>query len=427
MARFALAVAMYTCACWAVAGDYRAGADTYRQYLKSLQAGDRLLLEPGEYRLGLPLHDMAGMPSRPIVIEAADPANPPRFVAQAGANTVSLANVRYLVLRRLELDGRNLPVDAVKAEGHSAYADFVTLEGLYIHDYAASQQNVGISTKCPAFGWTIRGNRIERVGTGIYLGDSDGSDPFVAGVIEDNRIGDTLGYNLQIKHQRSRPLHMPESGMRHDTLIRRNYFSKRASQPGPLARPNLLLGHFPPAGPGENDRYLVFNNVFFENVSEALMQGEGNLVVFGNVFVNRHGPALRIQPHNDVPKTVYLFNNTVLAAGTGISLINRTTPRWPQVVFANAIFADVPLVGGRDAGNVTDAYDQAGRYLRRPYAEPEAFDVAPRQIMRYRDIEPWPALPFGPLGVDGHALVPGEVGAVTSAAAMPSTIPGARP
>ncbi len=427
MLRVALVAVLGACASVSAAADFQADAHTYRQYLKSLHAGDRLRLEPGVYLQGLPLRELAGTAADPIVIEAADPGRPPRFVAQPGSNTVSLVNVRHLVLRRLELDGRNLPVDAVKAEGYSAYADYVTLEGLHVHDYAASQQNVGISTKCPAYGWTIRGNRIERVGTGMYLGDSDGSDPFVAGVIEDNSIGDTLGYNLQIKHQNDRPQSMPESGSRHDTLIRRNFFSKRASLPGPLARPNLLLGHFPPAGPGESDRYLVFNNFFFENASEALMQAEGNLVVFGNVFVNRHGPAIHIQPHNDVPKTVTLFNNTVLAATTGIALRNRTPSRWPQRVFANAVFADSPLVGASGIGNVLEAYAQAGRMLRRPYAESENVDPAPRQVMRYRDLQAWPDLPFEPEGIDGHALVAGEIGAVSSAATMHVPLPGVRP
>ncbi|HET9462534.1 MAG TPA: hypothetical protein VFO43_01015, partial [Thiobacillus sp.] len=154
----------------AAAADYRVVAQNYHDYLRRLQPGDRVLLEAGDYRQGLPLSDLSGHAGRPIVIEAANPAAPPRFIARPGANTVSLVNVRHLVLRHLQLDGRNLPVDAVKAEGHSRYADFITLEHLYIHDHAASQQSVGISTKCPAFGWVIRNNRIERVGTGMYFG-----------------------------------------------------------------------------------------------------------------------------------------------------------------------------------------------------------------------------------------------------------------
>jgi len=250
----------------AAATDYRANAQDYLDYVRRLQPGDRLLLEAGDYRQGLPLRNLSGEARQPIVIEAASPSAPPRFLARPGANTISLVDVRHLVLRHLELDGRNQPVDAVKAEGHSRYADFITLDRLYIHDHAASQQNVGISTKCPAFGWVIRGNRIERVGTGMYLGDADGSDPFVGGVIEANRVSHTLGYNLQIKHQAGRPAGHAD---RYDTVIRYNVFSKQDAIPGPQARPNVLLGHFPLAGAGSEDRYLVYGNFFQHNPSEA--------------------------------------------------------------------------------------------------------------------------------------------------------------
>lgn len=299
----------------AAAADFRVDTQNYRDYLRRLQPGDRVLLAPGDYHQGLPLHNLSGQPGQPIIIEAADPTEPPRFIARPGANTVSLVNVRYLVLRHLELDGRTQAVDAVKAEGHSHHADFITLEHLYIHDHAASQQNVGISTKCPAVGWVVRNNRIERVGTGMYFGDSDGSDPFVGGVIEGNRVSQTLGYNLQIKHQKTRP---PEYAGRHDTVIRYNVFSKQDALPGPLARPNVLLGHFPLAGAGSEDRYLVYGNLFLHNPSEALLQAEGRVAVYGNVFINGGGDAIHIQPHNDVPRDMDIFSNTVLASGAGI-------------------------------------------------------------------------------------------------------------
>lgn len=412
----------------AVAADYQAGPEDYRDRVGHLQPGDRLLLAPGEYRQGLRLHNLAGRNGQPIVIEAAHPGAPPRFIAQPHANTVSLANVRHLVLRNLELDGRNLPVDAIKAEGYSQYADFITLERLYIHDHAASQQNVGISTKCPAFGWAVRSNRIERVGTGMYFGDSDGSDPFVAGVIEDNRVSDTLGYSLQIKHHQTRPAGMPEAGRRHDTLIRRNLFSRDGGVVGPHPRPNVLLGHVPRTGVGSDDRFLVYQNVFYQNPNEALLQAEGNLVVFSNLFVNRHGDAIHIQPHNDVPRAVFVFNNTVLAQGEGIAIRNREAPAWPQQVFANMVFAGRPLTGGQAAGNLLAGYDGAARFLRAP-DKPSlyAIDPAPRRVMRYRAIRPWPELPAPPDGLDGHPLVPGEIGAVTSAATGQLQWPGEQP
>lgn len=348
------------CAAWlcvlagaAAATDYRANAQDYRDYVSRLQPGDRLLLAPGDYLHGLPLHNLSGRAGQPIVIEAAQPGEPPHFIARAGANTVSLVDVRYLVLRRLELDGRNQPVDAVKAEGHSHFADFITLDHLYIHDHAASQQNVGISTKCPAFGWVIRRNRIERVGTGLYLGDADGSDPFVGGVIEANRISQTLGYNLQIKHQASRPAGHVD---RYDTVIRYNVFSKQDARPGPQARPNVLLGHFPLSGAGSQDRYLVYGNLFLHNPSEALMQAEGRVALYDNVFINSEGDAIHVQPHNDVPRDMVIFSNTVLASGTGIQVRHAVDTVYHQRVIANVVAATKPLQGGEAAYNVTSAY-----------------------------------------------------------------------
>lgn len=365
----------------ASAADYHAGPDDYRSYLPRLQAGDRLLLAPGDYPRGLPLHDLEGRADAPIVVQGPAHGARARFPARPGANTVSLANVRHVVIRDLELDGGNLPVDAVKAEGHARYAHYVTLERLYIHDHMASQQNVGISSKCPAFGWVIRGNRIERVGTGLYLGDSDGSDPFVAGLIEDNHISATRGYNLQIKHQLARPADLPEPERRHDTLIRRNFFAKADAQPDPEARPNVLVGHLPLAGPGSEDGYLIQANLFWQNPSEALFQGEGNLTLEANVLVNRHGPALHIQPHNDVPRRIELRHNTVLARDAGILVRHREAsdapaPIYPQRAEGNLIFAARPLSGIAGA-NFSAAYDQAGLYLARPYADLGELDVSP--------------------------------------------------
>ena len=335
------------------AADYRVDAQNYRDYLRRLQPGDRVLLAPGDYRQGLPLHNLSGQAGQPIIIEAADPAAPPRFIARPGANAVSLINVRHLVLRHLQLDGGKLPVDAVKAEGHSRHADFITLEHLFIHDHAASQQNVGISTKCPAFGWVVRNNRIERVGTGMYFGDSDGGDPFVGGIIEGNRVSQTLGYSLQIKHQKTRP---PEHAGRHDTVIRYNVFSKQDALSGPQARPNVLLGHFPLAGAGSEDRYLVHGNLFLHNPSEALLQAEGRVAVYDNVFINGGGDAIRIQPHNDVPRDMDIFFNTVLASGAGIQIRQAEGAAYRQRVIGNVVAAAPALRGGEAVHNLSLDY-----------------------------------------------------------------------
>jgi hypothetical protein len=337
----------------AAAADYRVDAEDYQDYLHRLHPGDRLLLESGDYHRGLPLSNLSGRPGQPIIIEAANPDAPPHFIARPGANTVSLVDVRYLILRNLELDGRNQPVDGVKAEGHGHFADFITLDHLYIHDHTASQQNVGISTKCPAFGWVVKGNRIERVGTGMYFGDSDGTDPFVGGIIEGNLIMRTRGYNLQIKHQNARTMRYPN---RYDTVIRYNVFSKADAVPDPQARPNVLLGHFPLTGAGSEDRYLVYGNLFLHNPSEALLQAEGRVAVYDNVFVNGSGDAIHIQPHNDIPRDMAIFSNTVLASGVGIRVHRAHGTPYRQRVMANVVSAGTPLAGGETTYNVTMAY-----------------------------------------------------------------------
>ncbi len=353
MLRAAFAAGLVLLAGVATASDYRAGPDNYRDVVRHLQPGDRLLLAPGDYLRGLPLHGLSGRAGAPITIEAADSEAMPRFLARPGSNTVSLVDARYLVLRYLELDGRNVPVDAVKAEGYSRFADFITLEHLYIHDHAASQQNVGISTKCPAFGWVVKHNRIERVGTGMYFGDSDGSDPFVGGIIEANRVVRTLGYNLQIKHQKVRSA---EYGDHRDTVIRYNVFSKSDSLPGKQARPNVLLGHGPLTGAGSEVRHLVYGNLFLHNPSEALLQAEGRVAVYDNTFINGNGDAIHIQPHNDVPRDMAIFSNTVLASGVGIRICQAEGASWRQRVMANVVAAGAPIQGGEATNNVMLPY-----------------------------------------------------------------------
>lgn len=359
------------------AADYAAGPEDYRSLLPRLRAGDTLRLRAGDYVEGLPLRHLSGEAGRPIVIEGEQGT---RFLARAGRNTVSLLDVRHLCIRNLELDGQHLPVDAVKAEGHGRYAHYVTLENLHIHDHDAHQQNVGISSKCPAFGWVVRGNRIERVGTGMYFGDSDGSDPFVAGLIENNHVRDSIGYNLQIKHQHARPSDLPEAALRHDTVIRGNVFSKEAAWADHAARPNVLVGHMPLQGEGAQDRVLVHGNLFWQNPSEALFQGEGHLVIYNNIFVNSQGHAVHIQPHNDVPRRVDLFHNTVLARGHGIRILQKAgmPPSWRQRVSRNLIFAGQPLQGGESIDNLSGHPDTAARFLNKPHAKPGEFDFSPR-------------------------------------------------
>jgi len=351
----------------------------YRARLARLQPGDVLRLAPGDYVRGLPIRGLNGEPGAPIRIEGGDPRNRPRFVAQPGQNTVSIVDSSYVEIAGLDLDGAGVPVDAVKAEGRARFAHHITIEDLRILGYGAGQQIVGISTKCPAWGWVIRNNVIVGAGTGMYLGNSDGSAPFVGGLIEGNLVRDTLGYNLQIKHQRARPdlPGMPSGPSA--TVIRHNVFSKASNAAGAeLARPNVLVGHFPTEGPGADDLYLIYGNFFHENPTEALFQGEGNVALYSNVLVNASGSAVRIQPHNGRPESIDVFGNTALARDDGISIVGGN-PERRQRAFGNAVFAGVPITADQAGSNVIGDLAAAARVLRDPFAPLGELDLAPRE------------------------------------------------
>lgn len=358
----------------------KADADNYRALLSRLEPGDTLLLQPGVYKKGLPVHRLHGDEDKPIIITG--PSNGPRpvFVANPRNNTISIINASYIVIRNLELEGQGMAVDGVKCEGHADWAHHITLENLVIEGHGNSQQTVGISTKCPAWNWVIRSNTIRGAGTGIYLGNSDGTAPFVAGLIEHNVVVDTTGYNLQIKHQNVRPeiLGMPLDPS--VTTIRHNVFSKeKGAATGTFARPNVLVGHWPVTGNGSKDIYEIYGNFFYQNPTESLFQGEGNLALYNNLFVSGHGDAIRIQPHNDITRTIHVFYNTVITPEIGISIISgQGSENFIQHVSANVIFASKPVVANSQESNSIGKRDDAADYLVNPFAPLGAMDLYPK-------------------------------------------------
>src|SRR5581483_10799889 len=384
--------------------DYHGNPDNYRFLIPRLKPGDTLQLAAGSYRQGLWLHDLEGTRERPITIRGSEGKEPTRFVARDGANTVSLSNAAYLIIESLELDGQGRNADAVKAEGTSAFSHHITLSRLAITGHDADQSIVGINVQSPAWDWIIQDCVIRGAGTGMYLGRSEGTGGFVGGIIQGNIVTDTIGYNLQIKHQKFRA---PAPGMPHErrvTIIRHNVFSKRhGGSTGQRARPNVLVGHFPLSGAGADDLHIIYANVFYDNPNEALFQGEGNIALYDNVFVNPSGAALHIQPHNARPRYIDLFHNTVLARGDGIVVAGVEPNLAPQVV-ANVVFAERPLVGVSASGNIALSFEEAGSYLRSPYVDPPLLDVSPLEGMLRgaRAVAPrWEDLPAQEVDFDG--------------------------
>ena len=356
---------------------YSVDPRSYLEPLAQLKPGDRLQLAPGTYRDGLSINGIHGSNEQPIVIEGSSSGAPTVFQGVAGRNTVSLRNASFVEIKNLVLDGGGLDVDGVKAEHGGGVVHHITLEGLTIVGHGSDQQTVGISTKTPAANWTIRKNVIIGAGTGMYFGGSDGSAPFISGLIESNVIVDTLGYNLQIKHQQTRPFlsQLPTTAQR--TVIRGNVFSKAANaSTGKLARPNVLVGHFPPGGVGSEDEYQIVGNVFLSNPDEALFQGEGNLILRRNVFLNPVGAAVVVQPHQGVPRRITIENNFVVGLGAGIELTG-VDPRFGQAVARNRLFA-LPIAADKGradrSGVPSEAQAEFASWLDPGVRAPDARD-----------------------------------------------------
>jgi hypothetical protein len=263
---------------------------TFEAKVPYLLPGDNLQLAAGTYKAPLTINQLNGTASHPIMITGAGDAT--IFKGNDCCNTISLRKSSYIVIKNIKLDGLNIKgPDGIKAEGNTAsnpnWTHHITVENLTIVNYANNQQQVGISTKCPSSNWIIKNNTIDGAGTGLYVGNSDGTQPFVNGIIENNFIQNTIGYNIEIKHQFNGKRDLPEgvkaeTNQSGKTIIRNNVFSKgkNSSTGEKNARPNLLVGGFPSEGTGKDDYYEVYGNFFYNNPVEALFQGTGNITPF---------------------------------------------------------------------------------------------------------------------------------------------------
>jgi hypothetical protein len=385
------------------AADYFAGPRDYRAIVARLRAGDTLRLAPGRYRQGLDVRNLSGRADAPIAIVGASGDARTVFVASVYRNTVSIVDSAYVRVADLNLEGPGAVVDAVKAEHGSHYAHHITLERLRIEGYDANQQIVAISTKCPAWNWTIRDNTIVGAGTGMYLGDSDGSAPFLRSVIEGNIVVGTLGYSIQVKHQNAWPRLEGDVDGPAETMIRYNTLRKGArSSRGKMARPNLLLGHWPLEGRGSTDRYLVYGNVIVDNPGEALMQAEGNVVAYNNVFINPADDAVLVREHKDRPRSIDIFHNTVVARGIGV-MVRNGDPRFSQIVSDNVVYSFGVRPPRLAVSNDVHTYDEAqplmatlrGQEVAVPQVRKPVADALPDEVSRARA-----ALPDALLDVD---------------------------
>jgi hypothetical protein len=357
----------------------RGDPSNYRRLLPTLRPGDTLLLAPGPYQL-LTIAHVVGAPARCITITG--PSTGPRavIVGEIGSNTGEIVDSSYVVVSNLTIDSRGIPgADGIKAPAtpHPA-THHIVLDNNLIVGAGANQQNDGISTKTPTWNWVIRRNTIVAAGTAIYLGDSDGGKPFVAGIIENNLILNPIGYCMEIKFQRARPAlaGMPEGPQ--STIIRDNVFIKN-DRPSPDGnRPNLLVGGFPDSGPGSQDLYQIYGNLFVHNPREALFQGSGRISFHDNILVDGQYAAVVLHNHDLPLRLAHVYNNTIYSSRIGISV--GSPAREGAIILGNLVFAATPIsgVGVVKKDNLVAQPAEARQYVGMPVSQLGVMDFFPR-------------------------------------------------
>jgi hypothetical protein len=348
---------------------YDATPSNYNLVLPKLKAGDVLNLGSGTYSR-LNINSLTGTASARITIQGPGTGAQAVIIGQPGFNTVEIKNSSHVTVKNLRIDSGGLPsLFGLSAGGGSSnQVHNIWVENCTFVGQNGSQQTVGISTKAPTWGWTIRNNTIIGAGTGVYLGSPDGTNPFIAGVIEGNLFRDTIGYNMEIKWQRPRPSITGMPTGTSNTLIRHNVFIKNNNPCGSSGcRPNLLVGGFPVSGAGMNDTYQVYGNFFFNNPYESLFQASGRVYVHDNLFVNSHGTtAIYLMDHNLPLKLGHVYNNTIYSGGRGV--YGAQAPDQGHSVVGNLIFSGTPIAGAllNKSNNVTATTGNASSYVNSP-------------------------------------------------------------
>jgi|SRR5581483_2858097 len=358
-----------------------ANPSDYRKVIETLLPGDQLQLEAGQYA-GLAITNMNGKPDAWITISGTSSGGTAIIRGRPDTNTVEIRNSSYVTLSNLRIDSRGIPgAFGISARNFGgSVTHHIRIENNTLIGQNGNQQTDGISTKTPTWGWIIRLNTIIGAGTGMYLGDSDGNQPFVGAVIENNLIQNTIGYNIEIKDQNSLPdvPGLPRGPT--STIIRNNVFIKD-DRPSPDGdRPNLIVGAFPPAGPGSLNRYEIYGNFFLHNHREALLQGSGRVSIHDNIFVDgpRTYPAVVLQAQNFPLEMAQIYNNTIYTEGQGIRFGSRA--QLSDAVVGNIVFGRSPISGPilMRSGNIEDSFENAAKYLNAPSFADGPLDFYPR-------------------------------------------------
>ncbi|CAN5910216.1 hypothetical protein BH23PLA1_BH23PLA1_12560 [soil metagenome] len=139
-------------------------SEELRRALAEAGPGTTIQLRPGTYRGGVHASGLAGAPGRPIVIEAAEPDQPPVF--EGGGNSIHLSSPSHVELRGLVLTGatgNGLNID--DGGSFDTPAQHIVLKDLVVQDVGPQGNRDGIHLS-GVVDFRVEGCTVERWGRG---------------------------------------------------------------------------------------------------------------------------------------------------------------------------------------------------------------------------------------------------------------------
>lgn len=249
--------------------------DSHESLVAALRAagpGTTIRVAPGTYRGGHHLAGLSGTAAAPIVIEAADEANPPLFSAeQGGSEAFHLSGCSHVTLRRLRVSG--FPANGINADDGGAAgtgSEGLRFERLSIENTGPTGNHDALKlsgldrfavTDCHLAGWG---------GSGIDLvGCHEGT---IAGCVFEGRPGFSQDNGVQLKGGTSR-------------VTVRDCFFNQPGQRGINLGGSTGLAYFRPADATWEARDIeVTGNRFVGSLAPIVWVGCENGRVVGNTF-----------------------------------------------------------------------------------------------------------------------------------------------
>ena len=285
------------------AADVRvANASELRAAVGAAKPGTRILLAAGNYGAGFHFKDVRGEEGRPIVIAAADSAQPPVF--RDGNAAMHFSNPAYVELHNLvfaKLAHNGLNIDDIGAATNGS-ARGVVLRGLRISDVGSEGNHDGIKLS-GLWDFRVIDCTIERWGTrGGSAIDMVGCH---RGLIESNSI----------RHNVPEPPNcsgVQAKGGSSEIVVRRNRFEHAGGRAVNIGGSTGLKFFRPPltaAGPHAEARNLrVEGNTFIGSVVPIAFVGVDGAIVRFNTIERPGRWALRILQETTAPNFIACRN-----------------------------------------------------------------------------------------------------------------------